>query len=208
MQAVVKLFKDPLPKSVQFVLKMDGKVVAEGTLDAARLRDVVTEDVAAPGSAGAHHWELSAVPALPGLGFSLTLTSWVPWKTDKAQGGLELSLAAPDKAAVGQASEVSVLAVAPGGSPLKIRQALPAGVQVNTASLTDLVSKGTITRFESEDGAVTLHVGALEPGKTFAAKYRVIPTLAGTLHSSASSIELEGRPETIFHVPPVAWSVK
>ncbi len=46
---------------------------------------------------------------------------------------------------------------------------------------------------------------ALTPGQTFAATFRVIPTLAGTLHSSASSIAGAG---TTVHVPPTTWTIE
>ena len=96
-------------------------------------------------------------------------------------------------------------AIAPSGTDVKIVQSLPAGVQPDTASLEALVSAGTITKFEAADGKLELYIPALEPGATFTAKYKVIPTLAGTLRSAASTIEAGA---TKFHVQPSEWTVK
>jgi hypothetical protein len=205
MQAVLRLFKDPIPAGVKITLTMDGKPVAEGAIEQARLREVLALDVEAPGLAGAHEWKLVAEPAVPGLGYSLTLHSWVPWGAQEARGGVELALAAPESAQVGKPADVQVTAIAPSGRTLTITQSLPAGVQVDTPSLQALVDAGTLSRFDTSDGKVVLVSPPLAPAQTFSARYRVIPTLAGTLHSSASTLDAGG---VVFFVPPVVWTVK
>lgn len=205
LRAVVDLFHDPIPDKVEIAVKKDGVVVATGVLDATNRRDALTIEAPAGGVAGAHTWEVVATPAVPGLGFSLALDSWVPWDKDTVENGLELALPAKLDGAVGKPLAVAINAIAPAGMELHIRQALPTGVQVDTPSLDALVSAGTITRFVVADGSVDLYVDAMDPGEVFTASYRVIPTLAGTLHTTASTIEAGGNS---FVVPPTAWSIK
>jgi hypothetical protein len=206
MQAVLALFKAPLPATVQISLSLDGKPVAQGTFDRKKLRDVlVLEGPVAAGSAGAHEWRVEAEPAVPGLGYSLVLQSFVPWEKSPVTGGLELSLPAEVSGAVGKPVELAVTAVAPSAMELHLTHALPAGVQVDRPSLEALVSAGTISRFEIADGKVDLYIPALQPGQIFSAKYRAIPTLAGKLQSAASRITA-GTHEA--HVPPARWTVQ
>jgi hypothetical protein len=205
MRAVLELFKAPLPSAVKVTLTMDGKPITTGQFDSAQLKDVLVLDGAAAGLAGSHVWGISAEPAVPGLGFSLALQAWVPWEKQPTQGGLELALPARLEGTVGKPTELAITAIAPSGIAVHIQQALPAGVQADRPSLEALVTAGTIERFEVSDGKVDLHVAPLEPGQTFAAKYKVIPTLAGKLHAAASLIEAG---TTKYFVPPSAWTIR
>ncbi|HEY4055528.1 MAG TPA: hypothetical protein VGM39_02930, partial [Kofleriaceae bacterium] len=207
MQAVIALFKTPVPEGVHVTLQMDGKAVADGTLDRAALRDVLTlEAPVTAGFAGAHTWNLVAEPAVPGLGFSLALRGWVPWQKQTVESGLEMSVA-PETVTgeVGKPVEITLNAIAPSGQEVKIVQSLPAGVQVDTPSLELLQSSGIITKFEASDGKLELTVPPLQPGATFSAQYKLIPTLSGSLRSAASTLSAAG---TTFPVPPVSWTVK
>ena len=203
MRAVIELFDQPIPADVKITLTMDGKPIVAGTLSRERLKDVLVLDAATP-IAGSHTWAVAAEPAVAGLGFSLELRGYVPWAPETVHGGLELGLPASMTASVGKPAEIAMTAVAPSATELVIEQSLPAGVQVDRPSLEALVSAGTISRFETADGSVRMFVAPLAPGATFAAKYRVIPTLAGKLHAAASSIT--AGTET-FHVPPIPWTV-
>jgi Alpha-2-macroglobulin family len=209
MRAVLALFKSPLPAAVSVTLTMDGQPIVHGTLEGAKLRDVLALEGGVAGAkaglAGAHDWKLVAEPAVPGLGYALAFDSWLPWDEQTVHEGLELALPARVDAVVGTPVELAVSAVAPAGLPLHIQQALPAGVQVDAPSLEALVARGAIERFVAADGTLDLYVPALEPGKTFAITYRAIATLGGALHSGASLIEAG---TTQFHVPPTAWTIK
>ena len=205
MMAVIELFKAPVPADVKITLTMDGKPIAEGQLDRAKLREVLALEAPAPGIAGAHTWAVTAEPAVAGLGFSLALNSWVPWPKETVKQGLELALPPSIAGTVGKPIDIAVTAIAPSGIAIKIQQSLPAGVQVDTPSLDALVTAGTITRFTTADGKLEFEVPPLAPGQTFNVKYRVVPTLAGKLTSSASSIEAGGHQ---FYVPPTAWTVR
>lgn len=204
MRAVVDLFKAPVPADVKISLTMDGKPIASGILDRDKLKSVLVLEAPAPAMSGGHTWQIVAEPAVPGLGYSLTLESWVPWEAGGSDG-LELSLSPAVAASVGKPTDVALRAVAPSGVELHIKHALPAGVQVDTPSLEALVTADTITRFEVSAGFVDLYVDELDPGQTFAASYRVIPTLAGVLHSPPSLIEVSG---TSIDVPPSVWTIK
>jgi hypothetical protein len=205
MQAVLELFKAPVPADVKITLTMDGKPIAEGVLDRAKLKDVLALEAAAPGISGAHTWSVTAEPAVAGLGFALALNSWVPWREGKVKDGLELALPATMTGTVGKPLDITVQAIAPSGMELHVQQALPAGVQVDTPSLEALVAAGTIARFTTADGSVDLYVNPLQPGQTFTVKYRVVPTLAGKVKSAASMISSG---TTKFYVPPTDWTIR
>jgi hypothetical protein len=207
LQAVMALFSQPLPSQVRVVLERDGKVITEGTFDAKALRDVLALEAAATGSAGAHAWTVRAEPAVPGLGFSLMLGAYVPWKAEKGQG-LELAVKVPAEAKVGLPVEVAVQAASPAGMELKLRYALPSGVQVDTPSLARLVEEDKVSSYEVEDGAVTLTLPPRGAGEPFLASFRVVPTLAGRLQGGASSLFPVGRPELVSYVPPSLWTVR
>src|SRR5262249_36591938 len=125
MQAVVELFKTPVPNDVKITLTMDDKPLLEGALNRERLRDVLTPAAPAPGIAGKHTYAITAQPAVPGLGYSLALESWVPWDKEPVHGGLELALPAAIAATVGKPTEIAMTAVAPSGIELHIHHALP-----------------------------------------------------------------------------------
>ncbi len=55
------------------------------------------------------------------------------------------------------------------------------------------------------DAVLTLHAGALPPAKVFSADVRVIPTLAGSVHSGASSLLVAGA-EVVL--PPQRWTIR
>ena len=209
MRAVLALFKAPLPSAVAVTLTMDGQAVLHGTLEGAKLRDVLALEGALPagatGLAAGHTWQLVAEPALPGLGYALSLDSWLPWDKQAVHDGLELALPARVDAVVGKPVDLALTAVAPSGIALHIQQALPAGVQVDAPSLEALVAGGTIERFVAADGTLDLYVPPLAAGQTLALRYRAIATLAGTLRSGASLIEAGA---SLFHVPPTEWIVK
>ena len=204
MRAVLELFKAPLPDKITITVTMDGKPVADGVLTKDRIREVLSLDAAAPGAAGPHAWKVIAEPAVPGLGFSLALESYVPWPREQPMG-LELAIGTRGSAAVGKPYELALAAVAPANTPMHVTLALPAGVQSDQPSLEALVSAGTISRFTTADGKVEMWANGLAPGQTFAAKLRVIPTLAGKLHSPPSILEVAGG---MFVVPPVVWEIK
>ncbi|MFP2933744.1 hypothetical protein ACLESO_53145, partial [Pyxidicoccus sp. 3LG] len=146
-------------------------------------------------------------PRCRGLGFSLALAAAVPWKAE-SQGGLELAVTGPTEAKVGQPAEVVLQASTPSGLALELRHGLPAGVQVDPASLDALVTEGKVTSWDSEDGAVTLKLPPRGAGEPFQARFRVIPTLAGTLRGGASSLKVEARPDLVSYVPPTIWAVR
>jgi hypothetical protein len=207
LQAAMALFSQPLPSEVRVVLERDGKVVSEGTFDAKALRNVLALEAAAPGSSGAHTWTVRAEPAVPGLGFSLALSAYVPWKAEKGQG-LELAVKAPAEAKVGQPVEVTMQAATPAGMALKLRYALPSGAQVDMQSLERLQAEGKVSSYEVEDGALTLSLPPRGPGELFQASFRVVPTLAGTLQGGASSLFPMERPDLVSYVPPSTWTVR
>jgi hypothetical protein len=207
LEAVLDLFKTPLPPSVKVTLSQDGQVLATGELSGAALKDVLTLEARPATAAGAHRYQVTAEPPVPGLGFSLGVSGDVPWKAEPPSG-IELALKLPAKLAVGVPADVEVSAAGPAGLAMKVHQALPAGVQPDVASLEKLVSDGAIVRYRVESGGIELELEPLSSGQAFNGTYRVVPTLAGTLHASASSIEVTERPGQAHHLPPSVWKVE
>lgn len=206
LRAAVKLFKDPVPAGVKVTLLRDGKELTTGTLDANALKDVLVLEADATGSAGAHEWSLKAEPPVPGLGFALQLVSYSPWK-DEPGSGMTLEVALPKTMKAGQSAELALTVAGPGGTPLELKLALPAGVQHDTTSLAKLVSAGAITRYETEDGLITLHLPPQNNGAVWSQKLEVTPTLGGTLHSGASSLGTEYGAQRKKDFAPITWKI-
>ena len=208
IQAVLSLFKQPIPPSTRIILSLDDKPLAEGVLDAARLKEVLVLEASAAGAAGRHKVSIAAEPPLPGLGFSLTLRAFVPWKEDPGPQGLQLSVQVPSHMNAGQAVEIALSAAAPAGAPIRVRHALPAGVQPDRASLAALQADAGFQSVRVESGAVVFEVGPRSPGQAFSARYRAVPTFAGLLHSGPSSVEILGRGDKVHFAPPSTWDVR
>ncbi|MFT3922143.1 MAG: alpha-2-macroglobulin family protein [Myxococcales bacterium] len=205
LQAVLMLFKEPMASDVRITLSMDGKPVLEGLLNRDKLQEVLTLEAPAPGLAAAHEWTLVAEPAVPGLGYGLTLGSYVPWQSAASASGLELSVPDVVRTSVGAVTPITLRAAVPAGFPVHVRHALPVGVQADPLSLEELVAAGSIERFSVMDGAVDLVAGALQPGQVFNITYRAVATFAGSLRSGASTLEVA---EAHVLVPPSTWSVR
>ncbi|NOJ95587.1 hypothetical protein HMI51_21970 [Corallococcus coralloides] len=207
LRAALALFKEPLPARVRVTVARDGQVVTEGTYDTKALREVLALEAAAPGSAGTHAWTVRAEPAVPGLGFSLALSAAVPWKSE-VKGGLQLAVTGPKEARVGQLTNVRVQVGAPSSLPLRFQQELPAGVQVDPASLAALVASGQVTSWDVQDGALSLDLSPREQGAPVQVEFRVLPTLAGTLQAGAARLGVPGRPDITASLPPTTWAVR
>lgn len=207
LQTVAALFSDGLPESVTVTLARDGQPVGSRSLSGDDLRELSILDLPAEGARGAHRWSVAADPPVPGLGFSLTLQTWVPWEARPRVNSLELAVQTPARPQVGQASPVRVTAAAPAGRPLRFTMGLPAGVQVDEDELQGLVNAGTLAGFEAEDGSVAFTVPALDPGQTFDAAFSVIPTLGGALASGPMSLGLAGADADAAVLAPTVWRI-
>jgi hypothetical protein len=205
LTAVLALFADPLPPKVTITFSQDGHALGQRALEGTRLREVLTMNVPLQEPRGQHRYEIRAEPAVPGLGYALALEAHVPWRSDAGPAGLELTIELGRDPQVGRPLDVQVHAAAPAGVAFTVRHALPAGVQSDVASLDALVAARTITSYRREDGATTLEVPPLAAGQTFGARYRVIPTLAGKLNASASTISAQG---SRHDLPPARWIVR
>ncbi|MEW5738441.1 MAG: alpha-2-macroglobulin family protein [Myxococcota bacterium] len=207
LRAAVQLFKDPVPAGVKVTLERDGKPLASGELSAAALTEVLTLDADATGSGGKHEWTVKADPPVPGLGYALTLVAFTPWK-DEPFGGVQLTTTVPDNLEVGRAADLEIIASVPAELSTVIDLSLPAGVQVDSPALENLVSSAQLSRYERQDGRLTLYVPPMPAGATFHTKVKVVPTLAGTLHAAPSSVMPEGRPQQAKAFAPKTWVVR
>jgi hypothetical protein len=204
MQAVLELFRDPMPAQIRITLARGGETVAEGSFDRRRLRELVVLESAA-GGAGDARWQVSATPPVAGLGFALTLTDRVPWAKAERRGGVELSVEPPKALQVGRPASLALRATAPSGRPLLVELALPAGVQVDRRHLDQLVAGGTLVRYRAPAGQLELEAAPLAPAKLLTVEVRVFATLAGTLSSGPSTLRVSGEEHL---VPPATWTVR
>lgn len=207
LRAALELFKDPVPAGVRVTVERDGQPMAEGTLDAAALKDVLTVDGPAAGSVGAHEWTVKAEPPVPGLGYSLQVVAFTPWKAPEGGGAL-LTTTLPPSLSVGQPADVLISAALPAGTPMALVLPLPAGVQADAPSLDALVSAGRVTAYERQDGQLELHLPPQVPGSVFTATVRVVPTLAGKLQAGPATLAPEGRPGLARRFAPMTWTVR
>src|SRR5262249_18832613 len=69
-----------------------------------------------------------------------------------------------------------------------------------------LVAGGIVLSHRTEDGAVTFEAPARQPGQGFEARFKVIATLAGTLHNGPSTIRSSAGGEEFF-APPKKWTI-
>ncbi|WP_428268401.1 alpha-2-macroglobulin family protein [Haliangium sp.] len=208
MQAVLEMFRDPLPDQVTVTVSQGGVEVASGTLSRERVRENLILEATVDGGAR-QSWEVRAEPPVPGLGFSFELTHRVPWPTPSDEG-LVLAVTPPEQMTVGRPAALQVSAQVPGGQPFHIALALPAGVQVEPSELERLVAEGTLTRHRIADDRVELWAGALPPAQLFGATLRVIPTFSGRLSSGAHQLDLTragADPASRVYAPPAQWIV-
>lgn len=207
LRAVLTLFTEPVPSRIEVKVAQDGRVLSSGVLEGDRLKDVVVLEADLPTAAGAHQYQIEANPPVPGLGYTLQVRYFVPWKEETRPQGLELMVDVAKNATAGRPTDVVLRALAPDGAAVSIHHALPAGVVPDKGSLEALVQAGTIESYSTPDGAVELEVPEREQGQSLLLRYRVVPTLAGKLHATASSIRLADDPEEIRYVPPATWVV-
>jgi hypothetical protein len=207
LEAVLALFSAPLPDKVEVTLSRGSAELARGTLEGARLKEVLR--LSAPlgqlASGAAETFTVRAEPPLAGLAFALTLESYGPWG-DEGRAA-ELSIERPSRVRAGQAVPITLRTLAPTGVPLTIAQGLPAGVTPERASLEALQNEGALERFEIRDGELILELPAREPGGPVVLAYRVVPSFAGRLGSGPTRIFPRGAPGEARFLPPTRWVV-
>lgn len=210
LRAALALFEDPIPDGVRLRLLMDGQPVLEGSLDGDRRKEVVVLEAPAGAAAGEHTWTIEASPAVPGLGYQLSLRSWVPWTGAVGPGGATLDVLPPEGLVRGQAAELLVRTLAPAGMALSAEIRLPAGVVADEEALRDLVTEGRLTRWDAEDGLLRLQIPALGPGQASDLRLRVIPTLSGALQTGVCSLRSGQGPEgqALVSLAPVTWRIR
>lgn len=203
---MVQLFHEPPPPSVEVELLVDGEPLAKGTLSQEKLREVVVLSAELE-RGGARRFDVRATPPVPGLGFSLEVRYAVPWPRASAEPGLELLVDREEPLRVGEPADIALTASAPGGMALRIRHALPAGVQPDVLSLEALIASGTLSDFRVEEGAVVLEAPARTQGQALLLRYRVVPTLAGSLYAGASRVSPLTSSIGVY-VPSPVWNVR
>ncbi len=205
-RAVTTLLRDPLPDEIVVTVQRDGLELRRGVLTGARRTELLVMEAPGADARGTHTWTVAADPAVPGLGFSFSLETRVPWPAPRDDAGLQAQVSLPAGLTVGHRATLSVDLAAPRGRALTLEQPLPAGVQVDERSLDTLVSAGRVSSWESEDGLLTLDVSASD-GTASHLSFDVIPTLGGKLHADATRLSLSDQPALSVAVPGEVWGV-
>ncbi len=206
IEAIALLFTDPLPTKVVVTLALDGKALGSTSLEGDKLREVASLSAALGKPGAALALQITANPPVPGLSYVVAVNGAVPWPAPPPDAGLALEVEQP-ALVVGRTATLTLRATAPGGAGLRIEHALPAGVEPVKASLQALIEAGTLSSFEVAEGKVTLVAPEREQGSALVARYAVIPSLAGSLHPTASSSEVDGDESTRVYFPPRAWNI-
>lgn len=195
LEALALVFDEPLPETVQVRLSVDGKEVLEQDMNLAGNYAPLVAKAPAPALAGPHRYELEAVPAVPGLAFTLTQTAYLPWKGDPGSEGFGLKVSILGTPTVGETLPCRLQAAVPGGEAFVVELELPAGVEVERASLQALQEQGSITAFDTRDGWLEFHGPALSSGAVFDATVELVPTLGGELGWGGAALALAERPD-------------
>ncbi|MEO1335388.1 MAG: alpha-2-macroglobulin family protein, partial [Myxococcota bacterium] len=193
LDAVTALFSEPLPERVNVTLFNGDKAVARALLAGPNRTERHEVRVRVPAAVGEPRWRIEAVPAVPGLAYALNIGYHVPW-APAPEAGVTLKADVSKKAKVGEPLTVSLVADAPRGAPLKIRYALPAGVQPMHADLQKLQTAGKIAAWRVDAGGLDLEVPRRAPGTPATFAFRAVPGFSGALQAMASQVAIAGRP--------------
>ncbi len=203
LRAVAVVFDEPIPANVKIRLSIDRTEVVSGAIDPKHRHERYALSARVGDAVGKHDWKVEADPPVPGLGFTLTLESYVPWPPPSRRD-LALEIDVGGDARVGSKVPIAVRVGAPPGTRVTVNHRLPAGVRPDQASLAAQQASGALERYVVDAGVVEMTF-AVKAGDT-PITYDVIPSFAGKLNAPASSVELIGRAITM-HVPPSVWTV-
>ncbi len=206
LDAVTALFADPLPERVTVTLFNGNEQVAQTVLSGPERMERHEIQARTPQATVRPKWRLTAEPAVPGLAYALRIDYRVPWKK-APEAGLTLQAQVAKRAQVGTPVTVTLLADGPGGAPLRVRYALPAGVQPIRADLDGLVRAQKLRSWRGDAGGLTLELPNRVPGTAAQLVFRVVPGLAGQLQAEASQVALANRPDSEIDVAPRTWSI-
>ncbi len=207
LEALSMVFDQPLPDTVKVTLQVDGEPTIERDLALAGNYAPLVAQTAAPEAAGLHSYRLEATPAVPGLAFTVKQTSYLPWSGDPGSEGFSLRVDASGPAAVGSELPCRLQAAVPGGESFEVELELPAGVEVDEASLVTLRDQGAITGFQSSEGHLELSGPALPSGSVFDATIILVPTLAGSYQWGGAVLALADSPGQRVQSPVGALDV-
>lgn len=188
-------------KAVDVVLTVDDREVARATLDPTQPKVPATLIAATAGETG--ELGLRAEPPVPGLAFTASLESWVPWSGDESLSGVEVEVEVPPQT-VGRQGLVTLSVSAPSGEVLEIEQGLPAGVVVDEARMNALGNP--LQRWEASTDRVRMTTAAFAAGQVMELKIPVQPAFAGRF--STPPLTLKARSGREVFLPPVTWTVQ
>lgn len=209
LRAINAAMGGEIPSAVTIRLTVDGVEVAHGELDPSQPHAPLHlrgPGLSGSGSAadGGHTIKVTAEPAVPGLFFTLTARSWLPWQALPSVG-LEIQAEPEEQLRVGVEGGILVTATGPADSLADLDIHLPAGVDVDRSELESALSGLVIQAWRAGDGIVHLDGVRLSNGQ-IQLRIPVTPTLAGALASGPASITAPNL-ESWVRVPEI-WSVR
>ena len=196
LDAIDAVMGGEVPARVTVRLEVDGQSVGEASLDPAAPYQAITLSGPAVEAPGPHAVRLVADPPVPGLAFTLNATTYLPW-TQAEAAGLDLTVT-PGALRVGEATTLALNVAGPVGDVVDLDIGLPAGFNVDRASLP---AQGT---WQVEDGALHATGVRLEEGR-WSAVLTATPELAGQIQTGPSVVAARG--EQFVRVP-TTWTVR
>lgn len=183
---------------VEVSLHVEGKELARGTVDPSQPK-VPAVLVAAPD--GAERFELVLGSDAPGLAWSATLASWVPWTGEEALPGVEVE-ARLSSLIAGREGSLTLSVAAPSGASVTVEQGLPAGIHIDEERLASL--SGMLTAWEVHPDRVRLTTRPFQAGEVMDLGLTVQPTFAGSFQTAPLTVTAGGRSEAL---KPLTWVV-
>lgn len=202
LEAVSSLLGGEIPKTVNVVVKVDGKEATRGSLDPAQPRAPIT--LVLPMDAAGHAVEVSAEPAVAGLAWQLRRRTWVD-TAPLPPGGVDLRVEVPVLAR-NSPGRVGVSLTAPSGSYVDLSVGLPAGVVVDETALRPTFASPAPTIWQ-QDGELRLS-GIFVDNGAWSTSIPVVASVTGTLHAGPTRATVRSNPGEPLVQAPVTWSIR
>lgn len=189
-----------LDKPVDVILSVEGREVARKKLDPTQPKLPAVLD--ATGLVGSI--ELAVSPPVPGLAYSATLRSWVPWTGAERLSGVDVEVESTAMS-VGQDATLTFTLAAPSRTHLALEQGLAAGASVDEDALAALSDR--VVSYEVKTDRVRLVTRDFQAGEIMSVPLVVRPAFAGTLTTSPLIVQPEGDAGRGVSLPPLTWTV-
>ena len=196
LEAVVSAMP-ALTQKVEVVLTIDGHEVSRSPIDPTQPYQPAVLSGIPLGSDPSI--ELHTEPSLPGLAYSASLRSYVPWSGTEGLAGVEATVELSELA-VGQESWLVLELAAPSGARLVVEQGLAPGTSVDEARL----SLPTNCTLDVVGDRIRVTTGAFGAGEIQTIRVPVRPSLPGRFTTTPLVLSAAGEKAS---VRPMVWNI-